>query len=69
MERFRSMDALPFSLWTKPTWETKGSMTWIFCSGVTISSCKLSCLNRRSPYCADSSEPRPERFVNHHEAE
>ena len=41
--RLRSLDSRPPSLCTKPTAETKGSMMWIFCSGVTISSCRLSC--------------------------
>jgi hypothetical protein len=59
MVRQRSRESRPPSLCTKPTLATKGSMMWIFCSGVTISSCRFSCWNRRSPYWADSSEPRP----------
>ena len=34
-------------------------MTWIFCSGVTISSCRPSRPNSSSANLVDSSEPRP----------
>ncbi len=49
MVRLRSFEARPPSLCTKPTLATNGSMMWIFCSGVTISSCRLSCWNSSRP--------------------
>ena len=39
--------------------DTYGSMTWIFCSGVTISNCRPSRPNSSSANRVDSSEPRP----------
>ena len=44
---------------TKPTADTYGSITWIFCSGVTISSCRPSRSNSSSANLVDSSDPRP----------
>src|SRR6266542_7297 len=38
MVRLRSVEMRPSSLWTKPTEATKGSMMWIFWSGVTTKS-------------------------------
>ena len=49
MVRLRSMEMRPSSLCTKPTLEMKGSMMWIFCSGVTMSSCRSSRANSSSP--------------------
>src|SRR5438105_4377070 len=44
-----SREYLPDSLSTKPTADTYGSMTLIFCSGVTISSCSPSRPNSSIP--------------------
>jgi hypothetical protein len=43
----------------KPTAETCGSITWIFCSGVAMRSCSPIFLNSVRPNSAASSEPRP----------
>src|SRR5262245_59454198 len=59
MVRLRTMEIRPSWLCTNPTLEMNGSMMWIFCSGVTTSSCRSSRPNRSSPYRADSSDPRP----------
>jgi len=57
--RLRRVEVRPSSSCTQPTLETKASMMWIFCSGATISSCRLSWAKSRRPYRADPSEPRP----------
>jgi hypothetical protein len=54
-----SRELLLWGLSTKPTADTYGSMTWIFCSGVTISNCRPSRPNSSSANRVDSSEPRP----------
>jgi hypothetical protein len=42
MVRFCRRESRPVMLSTKPTLDTKGSMTWIFWSGVTMSNCSPS---------------------------
>ena len=68
MVRLRSIERRPSSLWTKPTLEMKGSMMWIFCSGVTMRSCsqdgeELQAVARRFVGAA------PKGLVDHDEAE
>ena len=55
----RSREYRDVGLSTNPTADTCGSITWIFCSGVTISSCSPSRSNSSSANLVDSSDPRP----------
>lgn len=48
---------VPAGLSTMPMTFTYGSMTWTFCSGVTISSCRPSVAKRSKAYRVETSEP------------
>ena len=66
---FIMLELLPSLLLTKATLETYGSITCIFCFGVTIRSCKFMVLNSSRAKRAESSEPWTKRFVDYDKTE